>query len=244
MVSPWEPHARHSANRIDYNTSMSDALTLEENIPDSPLVFMSWRATARKPGIHKALAMEYWTFLFKMTGGKKSVTLHRPHAKALFLDYKEGIYWGILLKAHVFMPQILKNDIPPTGIVMPVEGDYFFLAGQRLRIPDYEQTEQFAEELLKKGLISVDELVAKALDGQAHMSPRTIQRRMLYVAGITRRELGMIRKARHAYALLQEGMSIADAAAHAGYVDQAHLTKSLKLLAGQTPAQILAAYTD
>ncbi|HET9411789.1 MAG TPA: helix-turn-helix domain-containing protein [Candidatus Saccharimonadales bacterium] len=222
---------------------MPDGLTLEENTPDSPLVFMSWRATAHKPGVHKALAMQYWTFLFALVDGKKFVTLHRPHTKAVFLDYKKGVYWGVLLQAHVFMPKLIKNNVPAKGVELPVEGDYFFLGGHKLCIPDYEHTDSFAEELQRKGIVTVDALVAKALNGQAYMSPRTIQRRMLYVAGITQRELHMIRKARHAYSLLQDGVPIADAAAQAGYVDQAHLTKSLKLLAGQTPAQILAADT-
>ncbi|HEX6258244.1 MAG TPA: AraC family transcriptional regulator [Candidatus Saccharimonadales bacterium] len=221
---------------------MSDELTLEENISNSPLVFMSWRAVAHRPGVHKALAMEYWTFLFGMVNGEKTVTLHRPHVKAVFLDYKKGTYWGVLLQAHVFMPTMIKNDVPPEGVALRVEGDCFFLHGHKFRIPEYEHTEVFAKELHQKGLIIVDELIAKALNGRAHMSRRTIQRRMLYVAGITRRELDMIRRARFAYSLLQQGLPIAEVAAQAGYTDQAHLTKSLKVLAGQTPAQILAAY--
>lgn len=216
-------------------------LTLEEDNPDSLLVYMRWRAITQRPGVHRALAMQYWTFLFSDVNRRKSVTLHRPHVTAQYLDYKQGTYWGVLLNVHVFMPNMIKNNIPFEGCELPVEGDYFYLEKQKLRIPDYDDVVDFVEELHQRGLIVTDELVVKALENRAHMSPRTIQRRMTYVAGITRKELEMIRKARRAYGLLQEGFPITQVVDQAGYTDQAHLTKSLKLLAGQTPAQILAA---
>ena len=48
-----------------------------------------------------------------------------------------------------------------------------------------------------------------------------------------------IERARHATRLLRAGVSIPDAVDEAGYYDQAHLTRSLKRLIGQTPAQVL-----
>jgi AraC-like DNA-binding protein len=39
--------------------------------------------------------------------------------------------------------------------------------------------------------------------------------------------------------LLQQGISPAECAAACGYADQAHLTRSLRLLHGETPARIL-----
>jgi AraC-like DNA-binding protein len=44
---------------------------------------------------------------------------------------------------------------------------------------------------------------------------------------------------RYATHLLQQGVSILDTVEQAGYFDQPHLTRSLKYLIGQTPAQIL-----
>ena len=43
-----------------------------------------------------------------------------------------------------------------------------------------------------------------------------------------------------AYALLQRGVTPAECAVTCGYADQAHLTRSLRLLHGETPARILA----
>jgi len=47
-----------------------------------------------------------------------------------------------------------------------------------------------------------------------------------------------IERARHAATLLQRGVSIRDTVHQAGYFDQAHLTRSLRRLIGETPAQL------
>ena len=48
-----------------------------------------------------------------------------------------------------------------------------------------------------------------------------------------------IERARHATNLLSDGASILDAVHEAGYFDQAHLTRSLKVLIGETPAGVM-----
>lgn len=126
--------------------------------------------------------------------------------------------------------------------LLVVDGTKLMIQDQEVPLPAYETAEEFVEQLVRRGIILSHPLVEKALNGVALLSERTVQRHMLQIAGLTQRELGRIRRARHAYALLQKGESIADVVIEAGYTDQAHLTKSLKLLAGQTPGQILAAY--
>ena len=71
------------------------------------------------------------------------------------------------------------------------------------------------------------------------LSLRSVQRRFLYVTGLTYKSIQQIERARHVSSLLQSGVPIPDAAFQAGYFDQPHLTRSLKLFAGQTPAQIV-----
>jgi len=48
-----------------------------------------------------------------------------------------------------------------------------------------------------------------------------------------------IERARHATLLLRDGASILDTVHEAGYFDQAHLTRSLGVLIGETPASIM-----
>jgi AraC-like DNA-binding protein len=47
-----------------------------------------------------------------------------------------------------------------------------------------------------------------------------------------------IERARHAVHLLRSGTSILDVVQEAGYFDQAHLTRSLTHLIGQTPLKL------
>ncbi len=48
-----------------------------------------------------------------------------------------------------------------------------------------------------------------------------------------------LQRARAAYALLQEGWSLAAAAVEVGFADQAHMTRAFTALAGRSPARIL-----
>ena len=70
------------------------------------------------------------------------------------------------------------------------------------------------------------------------ISIRTVQRRVLQATGLTHTAVRQIARARYATILLKGGTSILDTVEQAGYFDQAHLTRSLKRLIGQTPTQI------
>lgn len=220
-------------------------MELEEQRPDSPYVYLKWRARPDHDGVHLGLAMEYWTFLFRLENDNMEVLVGAPHAKMITLPYRAGgIYWGVLLKAHLFMPWLGKQEISPEGFRLPIVDGKLLIDGRKIPIPSFELAEEFVLHLIRHKIIIAHRLVEKALDGEQPLSERSVQRHMLQIAGLTRRELASIRRARQAYALLQSGKSIADVVVEAGYSDQAHLTKSLKLLAGQTPGQIMAAYKD
>ena len=68
--------------------------------------------------------------------------------------------------------------------------------------------------------------------------------RFLRATGLTHGLVVQIERAQHALKLLQHGMPILDTVEQAGYADQPHLTRSLKRLVGQTPAQILKLRTS
>jgi len=70
-------------------------------------------------------------------------------------------------------------------------------------------------------------------------SLRTVQRRFLKATGITRSAARQIERARYAALLLTRGESIADVTHEAGYFDQPHLTRVVRRLIGQTPAELL-----
>jgi methylphosphotriester-DNA--protein-cysteine methyltransferase len=80
--------------------------------------------------------------------------------------------------------------------------------------------------------------VDAVLHGQRRVgSARTIQYHFLRSTGLGYKTIQQIERARHAKALLEQGVSIPDTILTTGYFDQAHLTNSLKRFLGQTPAQ-------
>jgi AraC-like DNA-binding protein len=115
----------------------------------------------------------------------------------------------------------------------------FWLDGSAWQVPDYETADTFVARLVRAGLLAVDPTVPAALRGElAHASARTVQRRFLAATGVTPTAARQIERARYAALLLMRGDSIADVTHEAGYFDQPHLTRSLKRLVGQTPAEL------
>ena len=93
--------------------------------------------------------------------------------------------------------------------------------------------------LANRGVIARDESVEAALRGGGQpLTLRSVQRHFRRTTGMTHGQFRQIQRARHATNLLRAGAPILDAVHETGYFDQAHLTRSLKVLIGQTPASI------
>jgi methylphosphotriester-DNA--protein-cysteine methyltransferase len=118
----------------------------------------------------------------------------------------------------------------------------FWLNGSAWEYPHFENAETFVKRLVDDGLIAVDPNVDSALQGQRReLTIRSAQRHFLQATGISHATIRQIERARQATNLLKQGVSILDTVHQAGYFDQAHLTRSLKYLIGQTPGQIIRA---
>ena len=88
-------------------------------------------------------------------------------------------------------------------------------------------------------IITRDPAVDAVVGGQPPpQSLRSVQRHFLHATGLTHRAVRQIERARYATNLLRQGTSILDTVYEAGYFDQPHLTRSLKLLVGQTPVEL------
>lgn len=210
---------------------------------DSPCILRVWRSHPDHDGDYMDLASQYWHIVFNTEHNKTKVFLFGPAMVSKPVKYiANGYYWGLVFESHVFMPHLPKRQILNATIQLQNKGDTFIFNGQEITMPSYETAEKCVEELLQKGVITADEFIAKALAGEARMSKRSFQRHIVKTTGLTNTNIQQIQRARQAFALLQTGKSIAHVAAETGYVDQSHLTKSLKVLAGQTPAQILSDY--
>ncbi len=69
-------------------------------------------------------------------------------------------------------------------------------------------------------------------------TPRTLHRRCLAAFGYGPAVLRRVLRFRRAAALLRAGVPIAEVAARAGYADQPHLSREVRVLAGVAPAQL------
>ena len=175
--------------------------------------------------------------------GKTTLTVRGPETNAATLDCPaEGEWLGIRFKLGTFMPHLpARNLLDRRDVTLPeATGRSFWLNGSAWEYPDFENAEKFVSRLVHDGLIAVDFPVTAALQRRRQkMSIRTAQRHYLQATGMTHSTIRQIERARHATNLLKQGVSILDTVPEAGYFDQAHLTRSLKYLIGQTPAQII-----
>jgi AraC-like DNA-binding protein len=119
-------------------------------------------------------------------------------------------------------------------------GRSFWLNGSALEYPNFDNAETFVERLVKMDIVSRDPVIEDTLLRRpGELSLRSAQRHFLRSTGITYATFRQIERARYATNLLREGVSIFDVIVSAGYVDQAHLTRSLRHFIGETPAKII-----
>ena len=220
----------------------SSFILFEERLSDSPLVERVWRCHSERAGKFLSVAASHFEMAVTRHRGKTFLTLRGPETKATTLDCPaEGEWICIRFKLGTFMPRLLPGSLrDQRDVTLPdAAGRSFWLNGSAWQYPDFENAETFVKRLAKTGVISRDSTVDAALQGQLQRpSLRSVQRHFLRATGLTYATFRQIERARYATNLLKEGVSILDAVHLAGYFDQAHLTRSLKHLIGQTPAKI------
>ena len=214
---------------------------------DSPFVETVWRTRSMGGGSFISSAVSHWEMVVTRQKGKVTFSIRGPETKASPAPIPEDAeFFGIIFKRGVFMPQFPKSELVDEAIHLPgAARDSFSLYGETLQFPDFENADTFVNRLIRSQLLVQDNVVDDILRGQTKdLSLRSIQRRFLYVTGLTHKAIQQIERARHAMILLQSGVPITETAFQSGYFDQPHLTKSLKLFLGQTPAEVLKSAAD
>lgn len=214
---------------------------------NSSLSFINctWHAVVEQQDVYTDPANEYWCLGFvKHKDGSISVELYGPSLHPRVLEGNVGEeYWGIEFKAHVTLVAMSKGEILNAHVLLPVTGDTFMIGDKSYPIPSYNQLEDLAQQLQKDGAITIERRIDWTLQGDdAGFSERSRQRHFKNVTGLTKKQIEQLQRARHAFYLLQAGNSPSQAALISGYADQSHMTRSLRHLRGETPAQIIAAY--
>ena len=221
----------------------STFILFEDRLSDSPFVERVWRCHSERAGKFLSVAACHFEMAVTRYRSQTFLTLRGPETKATTLDCPaEGEWLCVRFKLGTFMPKLLPGSLrDQRDVTLPdAASRSFWLNGSAWQYPDFENAETFVKRLAKAGVISRDSTVDAALQGQPRMlSLRSAQRHFLRATGMTCATFRQIERARYATNLLKEGVSIVDAVHLAGYFDQAHLTRSLKHLIGQTPAKII-----
>jgi len=220
------------------------SFTYEDKRIDSLYVDKIWHTHTTSEGVYTANVDGNWDIIISRHKGSVSVTVNGIGKEAATVPYTSGIETiGIALKPGVFLRDMKGKDIVETQHILS-DGDtsYVKIADYTFLIPSFDSAEAFVNQLIDKGVLGVNAVVSSfSAGGATSTSARTLRRHVSQTTGLSPHFLHQVQRAQHATQLLQQGMSISQAANEAGYTDQAHMTKSVKQLMGRTPAQIIAA---
>jgi hypothetical protein len=238
MVLSFTPELEQVAKSDDIN------LPAEERLSDSPFVELIWRSRSDEGGSFVSTAASHWEMVVTKYQGQTSLTIRGPETRATpAFCPPDAEFFGIVFKPGAFMPKFPASMVMDRqDIELPLASSKsFWLNSSAWQFPDFENAETFINRLVREDLLVHDPVIDVALREEPQiMSRRTVQRRFLQATGLTYSEIYKIQRVRYATTLLKEGLSIIDAVEMAGYSDQPHLTRAMKYLMGQTPAQIVS----
>lgn len=222
--------------------SANTLLAFDGRPSDSPYIETIWRSQSECAGEFLSVAATHWEMVITQLAGQIQVSMRGPEteAKPAYCP-ADGEWLGVVFKLGTFMPHLPTVKLVDDQVdLSPAGSCTFWLHSAAWELPTFENVDVFVARLVREGLLVHEPLVDAALQNQAtDLSLRSVQRRFLHATGLTHGAVSQIARARHAATLLRQGVSILDTVELAGYADQPHLTRSLKRLVGQTPAQLL-----
>jgi len=231
-----------SGERAEPATSPSTFLVFEDRLSDSPFVERVWTARSERAGEFLSVAEGRCEMAITRYRGRTFLTVRGPETRMTTADCPaEGEWVGIRFKPGTFLPELRPGALRDRhDVTLPgAASRSFWLNGSACDYPDFENADTFIARLARKGVLVRDPVVEAAWRGEPQdLSIRSVQRRFARATGMTHAAFRNIERARYATNLLREGVPILDVVYRAGYFDQPHLTRSLKYLIGQTPADI------
>jgi AraC-like DNA-binding protein len=210
---------------------------------DSPYIERVWRGRSDDGGPFISVAAGHLELVVTRLADLTMVTVRGPETRATTIECPPAGEWAaIRFRLGVHMPALPTHLlVDHRDVDLPVEANgSFTLLGSRWPLPDLKNAERYVDALARRGVIARDDVVEAAIrDDRQRLTRRSVQRHFRLTTGITHGLFRQIERARHATNLLRDGASILDTVHEAGYFDQAHLTRSLKVLIGETPASVI-----
>jgi AraC-like DNA-binding protein len=217
----------------------------ESRASDHPFVEKVWRCHSDRADTFHSVAANSFEMAITQLKGRRFLTLRGPETAATTLNCPaEGEWVCIRFKAGTFMPGFLPGNLRDRNdVTLPTATAHsFWLNGSAVEYPGFDNAEYFVKRLAKSGILARNPIVEDVLLRRLKkLSLRSAQRHFLGSTGVTYARFRQIERARYATILLREGVSILDVVSRLGYFDQAHLTRSLRLFIGETPANIIQA---
>ena len=217
-------------------------LSFTDRPADSPLIERVWRSHSVESGLFHSMAEGNLELVVTRLHGLTRVMLRGPVTRATAVVCPPNGQWlAIRFSLGTYLPQLpTARLLDHNSLDLPLcSRRRFWLGGAAWELPNFENAETFVSHLARRGVIAYDRAVGAALLGDPQaLTRRSVQRHFRHVAGMTQCRFRQIERARHAVHLLRSGTSILDVVQEAGYFDQAHLTRSLTHLIGQTPLKL------
>ena len=218
-------------------------LTFSDRPSDSALVERVWRAESHGGGTFHSIAESNLELVITRLPGMTRVTLRGPVTQPSAIACPpEGRWLAIRFRLGTYLPGLpAARLLNHNSVDLPLlSSNRFWFDGSAWEIPTHDNAECLIKRLVQRGLVAYDPAVGAALAGDTQaLTLRSVQRHFLQATGMTHGLLRQIERARLATQLLRGGMTILDVVHQAGYFDQAHLTRSLRQLTGQTPRALL-----
>jgi hypothetical protein len=213
----------------------------EERPSDSPLVEAIWQ-THSSGGSFTSIAQTHMELVVTQEKNRTYFTVRGPETLATPAPVPEDAnIFGIVFKHGTFLAPLPNKNLVDNPINLPeASSKSFWLHGAAWEIPTFENADTFLARLVREGLLLQDDVVTAVLQNQRpSLSSRSLERRFVQATGLSQGAIWQIERAQQAAKMLEQGVPILDVVEQTGYFDQPHLTRYLKRLMGQTPAQIL-----
>jgi len=214
---------------------------LSSRLTKSPYIGQLWHSRSSAGGAFMSVAQGHWELVFSTHDGQRYVTLRGPETKPTLADCPpDGEWLGVRLPVGAYCPIVKQAAaLVDNQIVLPNATNGFWLHGSVWEFPTLENLDVFANRLIRADLIRLDPIVREVLaQGDTPLTLRSVQRRFVNITGLSPTALRQIERAQMAARRLVLGHSIADVAFDLGFYDQAHFTRLISRLIGQTPAQL------
>lgn len=222
-------------------------IVFEDRLSDSPFIERVWRSHSTHGGPFLSVAAGNIELVVTRLPGQTMITLRGPETRATVVQCPPNGRWvAIRFRLGVYLPRLPTSLlVDHNDLNLPIQGDRFWFEGASWELPTYENAESLVDRLARHGVIARDPAVEAVMQGEHQaLTQRSVQRHFLHATGMSHVAFRQIERARYAADLLRGGAPILDAVHEAGYFDQAHLSRSLKGLIGQTPARILRQETQ